>query len=109
MLRDFGRRLCSAEWARLTGRTKCAEIIDNYMEKMQLNPGLSYRPPGVASSEPSLLNKRPSSLSLISTGKSKDSWVQTLTFTHLNAISDAQSISHIATRWLHNPRYHCNV
>lgn len=28
VLRDFGRGMCSSQWARLTGRSKCAEIID---------------------------------------------------------------------------------
>jgi hypothetical protein len=34
----FRPGLCSLEWARLTGRSKCVEIIDKYMDKMQLNP-----------------------------------------------------------------------
>lgn len=81
VLRDFGRGLCSVEWARLTGRTKCAEIIDKYMDKMQLNPGLglkTFHHGGVvASSEPSLqqFSKR-SSLVLLPSGKTKDSWVK---------------------------------
>ena len=78
VLRDFGRGMCSSEWARLTGRSKCAEIIDKYMEKMQLNPGLAVKPSGVASSEPSLLLKR-SSLMLLpgsSSKGTKDSWVK---------------------------------
>ena len=74
MLRDFGRGLCSSEWARLTGRVKCAEIIEKYMEKMQLNPGLGLKSLSVAGSEPSLLNKR-SSLVLLPSAKTKDSWV----------------------------------
>ncbi|XP_046633551.1 uncharacterized protein LOC124312974 isoform X1 [Daphnia pulicaria] len=82
VLRDFGRGLCSVEWARLTGRSKCVEIIDKYMDKMQLNPGLglkSFHHGGgvVASSEPSLqqFSKR-SSLVLLPSSKTKDSWVK---------------------------------
>nr|CAH0107537.1 unnamed protein product [Daphnia galeata] len=79
VLRDFGRGLCSVEWARLTGRTKCVEIIDKYMDKMQLNPGLGLKSYGgvVASSEPSLqqFSKR-SSLVLLPSSKTKDSWVK---------------------------------
>jgi hypothetical protein len=78
VLRDFGRGLCSLEWARLTGRSKCVEIIDKYMDKMQLNPGLGLKSfhGVVASSEPSLqqFSKR-SSLVLLPSSKTKDSWV----------------------------------
>ena len=28
VLRDFGRGMCSSQWARLTSSSKCAEIID---------------------------------------------------------------------------------
>ena len=77
VLRDFGRGMCSSEWARLTGRSKWAEIIDKYMEKMQLNPGLAVKPSGVASSEPSLLLKRSSLMLLPGSSKgTKDSWVK---------------------------------
>lgn len=74
VLRDFGRGLCAAEWARLTARPKCAEIIDKYMEKMQLNPGLGLKSLSVGTSEPSLIAKR-SSLVLLPSTKTKDSWV----------------------------------
>ena len=73
VLRDFGRGLCAAEWARLTGRSKCAEIIDKYMDKMQLNPGLKPGSP-IVSSEPSLLFNKRSSLVLLPSTKTKDSW-----------------------------------
>jgi hypothetical protein len=82
VLRDFGRGLCSVEWARLTGRSKCVEIIDKYMDKMQFNPGMGFKSfhhggGVVASSEPSLqqFSKR-SSLVLLPSSKSKDSWVR---------------------------------
>lgn len=42
MIRDLGRGMCAVEWAAYCGRSKCVEIIEKYMDKMQVNPGLPF-------------------------------------------------------------------
>ena len=102
VVRDFGRGMCALEWASYCGRSKCVEIIEKYMDKMQLNPGLgcsttlTLRSGHRFNSTQSLKRSSlPAALSNLTLTKGKESWVTILFCPTHTYFLDLLSLQHL--------------
>jgi len=100
VVRDFGRGMCAPEWASYCGRSKCVEIIEKYMDKMQLNPGLgcsttlTLRSGHRFNSTQSLKRSSlPAALSNLTLSKGKESWVKNTLKKAMDMVSGGKSNS----------------